>query len=183
MKKVTVYYLTSAAILFALNFSKGAYAHPIFFFLPFSIILDYLIVSGVPGRSYSVKVSAFLRNIQSILTLRRTFDESIKGKIIDSENLRNLEKVVSSLEEKLNKPSELQRKLYIFSAYAAPLFPLAVMFSSVLLQKRIEIAAGLFSYVASLVIVILSRKAFSNLENTIEKLNNEIRKAVDDITQ
>jgi flagellar basal body-associated protein FliL len=34
-----------------------------------------------------------------------------------------------------------------------------------------------------LIIVLLSRKAFSNLEKTIEKLNEEIRKAVDDITQ
>ncbi|CCU84273.1 hypothetical protein [Mesotoga prima] len=180
---MTVYYLASAAILFVLNFSKGAYFHPVFFFLPFLIIVDYLIVLGIPGRSYSLRVSAFLRNIQSILTLRRTFDESTKGKIIDSENLRNLEKVVSSLEEKLKKPSELQRKLYIFSAYVAPLFPLAVMLSSVIVQRRVEIVAGLFSYVASLVIVLLSRKAFSNLEKTIEKLNGEIRKAVDDIAQ
>lgn len=182
MKKVTVFYLVCAAILFILNFAKGSYSQPVFFFMPLIIAADYLIIMGVPGKSRSKEISGFLENVQSILTLRSTFEESTKGKMIDSENLKNLEEVVSSLEERLRKPSELQRKLYLFSAYAAPLFPLAVMLSSVLIQRRTEIVAGLFSYAASVIIVVLSRRAFSTLEKTIEKLNGEIKKAVDDIT-
>jgi len=57
------------------------------------------------------------------------------------------------------------------------------MLSSVLIQRRTEIVAGLFSYAASVIIVVLSRRAFSTLEKTIEKLSGEIKKAVDDITQ
>ncbi|KUK82319.1 hypothetical protein V511_02845 [Mesotoga sp. Brook.08.YT.4.2.5.1] len=182
MKKLTVYYLVATAILFILNFAEGTYTQPIFFFLPLVIVFDYLIIMGVPGGGRSKKISAFLEDVHSVLTLTDTFNESTKGKIIDSENLKKLKEVVLSLEEKLRKPSELQRKLYIFSAYAAPLFPLAVMLSSVLVQRRTEVAAGIFSYCASGIIVALSRKAFSSLEKTIQKLNNEIRKAVDDIT-
>ncbi len=102
--------------------------------------------------------------------------------MIDSENLKNLEQVVTSLESRLRKPTEIQRKLYLFSIYAAPLFPMAVMLSSILLQRGTELYAGLFSYGASFIIVILARRAFRTLENTIEKLNNEIRKAIEDIS-
>lgn len=182
MSVLLIYYLVFAAILFLLNFAVNVQVNLIFFFLPIVVILDYIIVAGVPRSAYAKRIFSFIRNSGDVLTFRSTFEKETEGKLIDSDNLKNLERVVTSLEEKLSRPAEIQRKLYLFSIYAAPLFPLAVMLSSILLQKRTELYAGLFSYGASLIIVILARRAFYTLEKTIEKLNNEIRKAVEDIS-
>jgi len=177
-----VYYLVFSVVLFALNFSRGVRVDLVFFFLPAVILLDYYIVLGLPGSSFAGRVALFVQKADNLLNFRKTFEEETKGKLIDSENLKNLEQVVTSLESRLRKPTEIQRKLYLFSIYAAPLFPMAVMLSSILLQRGTELYAGLFSYGASFIIVILARRAFRTLENTIEKLNNEIRKAIEDIS-
>lgn len=177
-----IYYLVLSTVLFVLNFAGGVDINFLFFFLPAIVLLDYFIAVGFPGSAYSGKISGFISEASSILTFRKTFEECTNGKIIDSENLRNLEQVVVSLEERLRKPSEVQRRLYIFSMYASPLFPLAVMLSSILLQRRTDLYAGLFSYAASVIIVALGRRAFKTLERTITRLNNEIKKAAEDIS-
>jgi len=149
-------------------------------FLPVSLIIIYFFATGLFSKKYKKTIVDLVEDPKKLINLSRILEEKRKEGSIPQEEYASINEKVVKLEGKLLGSIILQKKLFFFSLYLIPVFPLLVSLIYLIFSVSQNITTVIVAYIASFLLSLVSRLGILNINKTIKKIGEKLRKAFED---
>ncbi|HAA86058.1 MAG TPA: hypothetical protein DCE14_06925 [Kosmotogaceae bacterium] len=180
-RTIAIFYLLAAAFIYSLNLSSTTEVSWVLLILPVSFFVVYYVILGFPNGEYAKKLQRLLDEPSNLVLFSETV-ESLTQEESDVSRFETLRKIAAQMEGRIQPVLKMQKRLFMFSAFVAPVFPMAMAFSEFLLGRRPNVVVLLIAYGAALVVAVFTRIGIRNLFNTLNRLNRELVKMYEEMS-
>jgi hypothetical protein len=180
-RTIAIFYLLAAAFIYSLNLSSTTEVSWILLILPLSFFVVYYVILGFPNGEYAKKLQRLLDEPSNLVPFSETV-ESLTQEQSDVSRFETLRKIAAQMEGRIQPVLKMQKRLFIFSAFVAPVFPMAMAFSEFFLGRRPNVVVLLIAYGAAVVVAVFTRIGIRNLFNTLNRLNRELVKMYEEMS-
>lgn len=172
-RTIAIFYLLSAAFIYSLNIASADRISWVLLLLPLCFFPVYYIMLGFPKGEYAKKLQTLLDSPSDLIPFTQTVD-SLTEREEDTSGFETLRKIALQMEGRIQPVLRMQKRLFIFSAFVAPVFPMAMAFSEYFVGRKPSITVLLIAYAAAVVVAVFTRIGIRNLFNTLNRLNREL---------
>lgn len=180
-RTIAIFYLLAAAFIYSLNLSSTTEVSWILLILPLSFFVVYYVILGFPNGEYAKKLQRLLDEPSNLVPFSETV-ESLTQEQSDVSRFETLRKIAAQMEGRIQPVLKMQKRLFVFSAFVAPVFPMAMAFSEFFLGRRPNVVVLLIAYGAAVVVAVFTRIGIRNLFNTLNRLNRELVKMYEEMS-
>ncbi len=174
-RTIAIFYLLSAAFIYSLNLSSAEQINWVFLLLPLSFFAVFFVMLGFSKGDYAKRLQKLLDNPSNAAPFAQTV-KSLIDREQDTTRFETLKKISAQMESRIFPVLRMQKRLFIFSAFVAPVFPMAMAFSEFFIGRRPSVAVLLIAYAAAVVVAVFTRIGIRGLFATLDRLNNELVK-------
>lgn len=174
-----IYFFVITVSIFVINFFITPLNY-LALFLPLIIILIYFFSTGLFSKKYKKTINDLVENPGNLINLSQILEAKRKEGKIPQEEYASINEKVVKLEGKLLGSILLQKKLFFFSLYLIPVFPFLVSLIYLIFSVSQDNITIIVAYIASFLLSVVSRFGLININKTIEKIGEKLKKAFED---